>query len=120
MRNIALGIVAVSALLLSACANNAADLLPTVTVTQTVPDVSADNSGMSNDDLYMSLLASEGIRASRETSIEVAYTICDALDEGYDKAVLAMLAVDAGFSDREAAALIAAAVVVYCPEHSDV
>jgi len=101
---------------LTACARPAATPEATVTVTEAAP-VPAPERATDDDDLYLSLLASEGIRASRETSIEVGRSICGALDDGYDKAVLALLAVDSGFTEREAAALVAAAVVVYCPWH---
>lgn len=106
---------------LTACAIPVASPQATVTVTEDAPapmPVPEPDTAQDADDLYMSLLASEGIRASRETSIEVGRSICEALDDGYAKATLALLAVDSGFTEREAAALVAAAVVAYCPEHS--
>jgi hypothetical protein len=112
--------IAVVIIALTACARPAATPEATVTVTEAAPvpaPVPAPERATDDDDLYLSLLASEGIRASRETSIEVGRSICGALDDGYDKAVLALLAVDSGFTEREAAALVAAAVLVYCPWH---
>lgn len=108
--------IAVVMIAVTACARPAATPEATVTVTEAVP-VPAPERATSDDDLYLSLLASEGIRATRETSIEAGKSICDALDKGYDKAVIALLAVDSGFTEREAAALVAAAIVVYCPWH---
>lgn len=110
---------------LTACAIPGASPQATVTVTEDAPapipapiPAPEPDTVQDADDLYMSFLESEGIYASRETSIEVGRAICKALDAGYDKAVLALLAVDSGFSEREAAALVAAAVVAYCPRHS--
>jgi hypothetical protein len=109
-------VVAAVAVVLTACVRPpAATPQATVTVTEDVAPV--PDTRMSDDDLYLSLLSSEGIRADRGTSVEVGRSICVALDGGYDKTLLALVAVDSGFSEREAAALIAAAVVVYCPEH---
>lgn len=70
-----------------------------------------------DDDLYMALLASEGVTASRATSIEVAQSVCEALDDGIEATTLAALAVSSGFTNKQAAAIVAAAIVVYCPWH---
>lgn len=110
--------IAVVMVAVTACARPAATPEATVTVTEAVPVPAPEpDTRMSDDDLYLSLLASEGIRATRETSIEVGQTICKALDSGYEKTLIALVAVDSGFTEREAAALVAAAVVVYCPWH---
>lgn len=112
-------LIAISALslALAGCAVPGAAPQETVTITQEAPRAAEPERAASPDDLYMELLASEGIRASRETSIETGRLICDALDAGYEKAFLAEMAMDSGFSMREAAAIVAAAVVVYCPRH---
>jgi hypothetical protein len=114
-----------AAFVLTACAIPAASPQATVTVTEDAPapipapaPAPEPDTAQDADDLYMSLLASEGIYASRETSIEVGRSICQALDDGYAKTTLALIAVDTGFTEREAAALVAAAVVAYCPRHS--
>jgi hypothetical protein len=110
--------IAVVMIAVTACARPAATPQATVTVTEAAPaPVPAPERATNDDDLYLSLLASEGIRADRQTSIEVGRSICEALDAGYEKSLLALVAVDSGFTDREAAALVAAAVVVYCPWH---
>lgn len=70
-----------------------------------------------DDDLYMALLASEGVTATRATSIEVGHSVCEALDDGYEASTIAALAVSSGFTTRQAAAIVAAAIVVYCPWH---
>jgi hypothetical protein len=108
--------IAVVMVAVTACARPAATPQATVTVTEAAP-VPAPERVTNDDDLYLSLLASEGIRADRATSIEVGRSICEALDAGYEKSLLALVAVDSGFTEREAAALVAAAVVVYCPWH---
>lgn len=72
-------------------------------------------SGSNDDDLYMAFLTSEGIYASRDTSVEVAHQVCDALDQGFSVAMLGMVAVDSGFTQEQAAAIIAAAIIIYCP-----
>ena len=108
-----------AAFVLTACAMPSASPQATVTVTEDAPaPTRAPAPAQDADDLYMGFLASEGIYASRETSIEVGRSICKALDGGYDKRVIALLAVDSGFTEREAAALVAAAVVAYCPQYS--
>lgn len=110
-----------AAFVLTACAIPAASPQATVTVTEDAPapiPAPEPDTAQDADDLYLSLLASEGIRADRGTSIEVGRSICEALDDGYSKTTLALVAVDSGFSEREAAALVAAAVVAYCPQHS--
>jgi cytosine/adenosine deaminase-related metal-dependent hydrolase len=108
--------VAIVAVVVAGCVRPAATPQATVTVTEEarapIPERATND-----DDLYLSLLASEGIRAPRQASVDAGKSICDALDKGFDKSVLALLAVDAGFTEREAAALVAAAVVVYCPRH---
>lgn len=107
-------IAAVAAVaLLTACAGTPA-ASPTVTVTEErvapAPQQQPDP-----DDLYMALLAESGVYSDRQTAIEVGHTVCDALDDGYEPAVLALLAVDAGFTDEQAAGIVAAAIVAYCP-----
>lgn len=106
------------ALILGGCAIPGASPQQTVTVTEEAPREIPERAS-SPDDLYMDLLASEGIRAPRDTSIDTARLICEALDAGYEKEVLAEMAMDAGFSMREAAAIVAASMVVYCPWHEE-
>jgi hypothetical protein len=104
------------ALILGGCAIPGAAPQTTVTVTEEAPREIPERA-TDPDDLYMDLLASEGIRASRDTSIDTARLICEALDAGYEKDFLAEMAMDSGFSLREAAAIVAASIVVYCPRH---
>lgn len=47
--------------------------------------------------------------------VELAVTICDRLGEGFAATTLGNLAIDSGFTREQAAALIAASIVVYCP-----
>ena len=116
--------LAATALTLAACSapTAAPQATVTATVTEEAPQDPAPNPapqrGSSADDDYIMLLASEGIIADRDTLIELGGTICEALDKGFDHAVLVMVAVDSGLTEEEGAALVAAAVVAYCPEHS--
>ena len=112
-------IAAVAAVaLLTACAGTPA-ASPTVTVTEErVAPAPAEPPAQSDEDQYMMLLAQAGVYADRSTSLSVADSVCEALDDGYDPAVIALLAVDAGFTNEQAAGIVAAAIVVYCPWHS--
>ena len=106
------------ALALAGCAIPGAAPQQTVPVAQGAPRAEEpEQRAPDPDDLYMDLLASEGIRAPRSTSIVAARLVCEALDAGYEKEFLASMAMDSGFSIREAAAIVAASIVVYCPRH---
>lgn len=48
---------------------------------------------------------------------ELADSICGALDNGIDPALLVEVAINNGFSMEEGAALVAASIVVVCPQH---
>ena len=114
-------IAGIAAVLLTACAvPGAAE--PAVTVTEqrtvTVAPEPAQKPVQSDEDQYMMLLAQAGVYADRSTSLSVADSVCNALDDGYDPAVIALLAVDAGFTNEQAAGIVAAAIVVFCPWHS--
>lgn len=114
-------IIGVVALALTACASPGA-ATPIVTVTEqrtvtTAPEPAPDLAS-SDEDQYMMLLAQAGVYAERGTALSVAESVCDALDDGYEPAVLALLAVDAGFTNEQAAGIVAAAIVTYCPWHS--
>ncbi len=108
--------VTVAALLLTACSGQAA---PAVTVTEqrTVTEAAPEpeTPAGSDDDRYMMMLAKSGVYSDRATAIEVGQTVCNALDEGYEATVLMQLAMDAGFTTEQAAGIIAAAILAYCP-----
>lgn len=115
-------LAAVVAVAVSACGTTPQQATPTVTVTEekTVEKTVEPEPESDPDDVYMMLLAESGVYSDRQTSIEVGRTVCDALDDGYEPAVLALLAVDAGFTQEQAAGIVAAAIVAYCPWNSTV
>lgn len=111
-------------LLLAACSTGTATPpAPTVTVTATkeapaptpvdTPEPEPQVTG--DDATYLGFLASKGINADPDTSIEVGKQVCDALDSGYPVTLLMDVAKDSGFTTDQSAAIIAAAIVTYCP-----
>lgn len=113
-------IAVTAAMLITGCSTPTQQAAPTVTVTSERTVEAAPESESDPDDVYMMLLAQSGVYSDRQTSIEVGRTVCDALDDGYEPAVLALLAVDAGFTEDQAAGIVAAAIVAYCPWNSTV
>ena len=114
--------LAATALTLAACV--APTAAPQATVTATVteearqdPAPHLEPQGRSSDDDFIMLVESEGIRADRETLIELGGSICDALDAGASKALIVEVAIDSGLTRDDGIALTAAAIVAYCPEH---
>ena len=99
---------------------------PTVTVTETEerpaptpldePDTSSDIVG--DDATYLAFLASKGVVADPDTTIEVGKKVCGALDDGIDAQTLVTVAMGAGFTMDQGAAIVAAAIVTYCPWNS--
>lgn len=111
-------------LLVAACSTGStAAPAPTVTVTETEerpaptpldePETGSDLTG--DDATYLGFLASKGVVADPDTTIEVGKTVCGALDDGYDPETLMTVAIGSGFTTEQAAAIIAAAIVTYCP-----
>ena len=107
-----------AAMFVAGCGAAPQEATPTVTVTAEKTVEAAPEPDSDPDDVYMMLLAESGVYSDRQTSIEVGRTVCDALDDGYEPAVLALLAVDAGFTNEQAAGIVAAAIVAYCPWNS--
>jgi DNA replication initiation complex subunit (GINS family) len=115
-------------LLLTACAGSSPDAT-TVTVTATAtetkteqarpaPEEDTDNLSESEKDEQYVLLVSTRINTygiQDSTLSELGRTVCAALDKGIDVEDIVMLAKSNGLSTDEAAAIIAAAIVVYCP-----
>ena len=56
---------------------------------------------------------------SRSDVVEVAKMVCENLDQGYAASTLGNLAMESGFTKDQAASLIAASIVVYCPWQRD-
>jgi hypothetical protein len=107
-------------LLVAACSAGAA--APTVTVTQTerqpAPAPLNDEPKrdiVGDDATYLAFLASKGIVADSDTTIEVGKNVCGALDEGISVILLMDVAKDSGFTTEQSAAIIGAAIVTYCP-----
>lgn len=114
-------LAAVAAISLTACAAGTPTATTvTVTASETVtreaaPDPEPAPQSESDDDLYIGLLASKGVVAGRSDSIEVGHMVCDALDDGYTGSDMVALAKASGFTTEQGAAIVAAAVLVYCP-----
>lgn len=90
----------------------------TATTTTTITEPAAPALGdtvTADDQTYLAFLASKGVYADPQTSIEVGKSICDALDGGYDVTTIMAVAQSSGFTTDEGAAIIAAAIVTYCP-----
>lgn len=122
MKSSILFTVAAATVILAGC-SSAAVPAPTVTVTekQTVTsepyvDEQDDNAVSTDaDSAYLSMLNSKGIVADPETSIEVGHMVCDALDDGYTGVEMVGVAKSSGFTTEQGAAIVAAAVIAYCP-----
>lgn len=56
---------------------------------------------------------------SADTIGEVSYLVCGRLDAGYSATEIGDLAMDSGFTMRQAAAVIAVSIVVFCPWNED-
>ena len=114
-----IAVAACAALFVAGCASPAAAPEATVTVTQEAPEPRPEPSSAEplpgDDETYLDFLRSKGIYATDETSIEVGKSVCEALDDGYDVTLIMSLAIDSGFTTDEAAAIVAAAIVTYCP-----
>lgn len=119
-----------AALVFTACSSGtpAATVTVTATATETEtrpapePASEPDTENLSEsekDETYLLLLSTKvntfGI--DEDTLTELGRTICDSLDRGIDVESIYMVAKSSGLSDDEAAAIIAAAIVVYCPQH---
>ena len=110
-------------LLVAACSTGSTAPAPTVTVTETEersapapvdePDTSSDIVG--DDATYLAFLASKGVVADPDTTIEVGRSVCGALDNGLDPQTLVTVAMSSGFTMDQGAAIVAAAIVTYCP-----
>lgn len=107
-----IAVAACAALFLAGCGSPTAVPERTVTVTQEAPE---PNQAQGDDETYLSFLRSKGIVATPETSIEVGKTVCETLDKGYDVLDIMDAAKDAGFTTEQSAAIVAAAVLTYCP-----
>lgn len=128
--------VAPLALVLTACASGSPEATVTVTATATEtetrpapepepepePDTGVeDMSESEKDETYLLLLSTKvntfGI--DEDVLTELGRTICMSLDRGMDVESVYMVAKSSGLTNDEAAAIIAAAIVVYCPQHEN-
>lgn len=120
--------IPVAALVFTACSSGtpAATVTVTATATETetrpAPEPEPDTDILSEsekDEQYVLLLSTKvniyGI--DEDTLTELGRTICMSLDRGMDVESIYMVAKSNGLSDDEASAIIAAAIVVYCPQH---
>jgi hypothetical protein len=112
-------------LALAACAtpNTATPTVTqTVTVTEEAPAPEPDEPErniVGEDATYLAFLASKGIVSDPETSIEVGKQVCQALEEGIPGTMLVTVAEGSGFTREQGAAIVAAAVLTYCPWNED-
>ena len=108
-------------LALAACATpNAAAPTATKTVTVTeeapAPEPDEPERDITGDDAtYLAFLASKGVVADPDTTIEVGKQVCSALDDGIPGTMLVTVAEGSGFTRDQGAAIVAAAVLTYCP-----
>lgn len=109
-------------LFVAACSTGAAAPTPVVTVTEieerVVPAPELDEPArdvVGDDATYLAFLASKGIVADPDTTIEVGRNVCGALDEGISVILLMDVAKGSGFTTEQSAAIIGAAIVTYCP-----
>ncbi len=120
--------IPVVALAFTACSSGTP--AATVTVTETAtdtrpapepaaePDTDFGTSSESEKDEQYVLLVSSKVNTygiDPGTLTELGRTVCASLDKGIDVETIYMLARSNGLSEDEAAAIIAAAIVVYCP-----
>lgn len=121
-----LAALAAASLTLVACGSQSSGAeapQPAVTVTETetvtkpapVPEPEPQNDIAGDDATYLAFLASKGVNADPDTSIEVGKSVCEALDNGYDAQTLVTVAMGSGFTMEQGAAIVAAAIVTYCP-----
>lgn len=124
-----------TAIAVTACSAGPTVAAPTVTVTasQTAPapaptDNDAPQAGAndndnfsSNDDAtYLALLRgsdSTFYAVDDRTLVDLGRTTCDAFDAGMTLEMYAAVATSSGVTTDQAAAIAAAAIVVYCPQH---
>ena len=121
-----LAALAAASLTLVACGSQSSGAeapQPAVTVTETEtvtrpapePEPEPQDDVQGDDATYLAFLASKGVVADPDTTIEVGKQVCETLDAGHDVQTLMALAVGSGFTSDQAAAIIAAAIVTYCP-----
>lgn len=107
-------------LVLAGCVSPAAEPeARTVTVTKEAPAPEPTDEPERNitgdDATYLAFLASKGVVADPDTTIEVGKQVCEALDNGIPGTMLVTVAEGSGFTRDQAAAIVAAAVLTYCP-----
>lgn len=127
-----ISVVALSIAALTACSSGTPTGTVTVTATETQtetrsvqpePEPKPEPEPLSGgtDREFLALLGSQvNIYGVDEDSLtELGRTICEVLGRGVDVEDIFMLARSNGLTREEAASIIAAAIVVYCPEKRD-
>ncbi len=115
-------------LALAACSSTPA-AAPTATKTVTVTEEAPEPTPLDEDEparditgddaTYLAFLASKGVVADPDTTIEVGKQVCSALDDGIPGTMLVTVAEGSGFTRDQGAAIVAAAVLTYCPWNED-
>ena len=124
------GAVALAATL-TACISPGASSSPTVTVTQEAPapvpvepePVVPDTPSVSDDEMFLTLVRSQDSwfdDVTDSTLTELGRSICGALDKGMTLDMYADIARSNDIPDSQSTTLLAAAIVVYCPEHESI
>ena len=127
-----LGTALGTTVLLTACNAGQASPAPTVTVTASqtapapaptdndAPQAGANNFSSSDDATYLALLRgsdSTFYAVDDRTLVDLGRTTCEAFDAGMTLEMYAAVATSSGVTTDQAAAIAAAAIVVYCPQH---
>lgn len=115
---------AAAALVLAGCAG-VPGANQTITERQTVtaaPAPAPAPAPESDDETFIRILVGQDssfATVPERDLIDVAGSICSLLDEGFSASTLGEVAMDSGLSMQQAAALVAASIVVYCPWHEN-
>lgn len=122
MNRLAIAAAIAAPLILAGCvAPGAEPEARTVTVTKEAPAPAPEPTDeperdiMGDDASYLAFLASKGVVADPDTTIEVGKQVCEALDDGIPGTMLVTVAEGSGFTRDQGAAIVAAAVLTYCP-----
>ena len=121
-----------TAIAVTACSTGPTVATPTVTVTASqtapapaptdndAPQAGANNFSSNDDATYLALLRgndSAFYAVDDQTLVDLGQTTCEAFDAGMTLEMYAAVATSSGVTTDQAAAIAAAAIVVYCPQH---
>lgn len=114
---VAIALASLALLGLSACSKTASTSAPTVTVTKDSVTEDLGGSTLSDPDQLMSLLDNAGLGyVDSGTAVELAQSICQGLRNGIGWQTIVKIGESSGFTQTQSISLVAASIVVYCPE----